>query len=51
MSVAAAIKVLRTKYPDKWKDYDDRDLEKRYYEAKNVWTESRRLRMFLVEKP
>jgi hypothetical protein len=44
LSIPKAIRALQDQYPDKWGAHDD--LEKRYYEAKNVWNYARRLKMF-----
>jgi hypothetical protein len=51
MGVAAAIRELQTRYPEKWGGYRADDLRKRYYEAKRVWNYARRLHAPFVEKP
>jgi hypothetical protein len=42
MGVAAAIRVVQTRFPEKWGGYHADDLRKRYYEAKRVWNLGKR---------
>jgi hypothetical protein len=44
ISIPKAIRALQDQSPDKWGSCDD--LEKRYYEARDVWNYARRLKMF-----
>jgi hypothetical protein len=43
MKVTTAIKVLQTRFPEKWGDYHPDELRKRYYDARRVWGYARRL--------
>jgi hypothetical protein len=46
LSVAKAIEILRAQHKKKWGRYDDRYLEKMFYDARKSWTYARRLMIF-----